>query len=266
MIASWKELLAAAGPKDHLVQFYEDDASLSQKVSHYLQEGLDRAEAVITIATPAHQESFTRALAAGGADVDRMIRQGQILHLDAARTLSRILKDGMPDPTGFREVVGSIVEGTRSRSLFSGLRAYGEMVDLLWTDGARSAAGRLEHLWNDYLAGEEIPLLCAYRLDLLGSEICGQEVHSILSTHSHLVPGENPDLLVRAVDGALDEVFGPVRAAALRPLIGASQLPRAKVRTEERTLLWIGRNLPAYAGEIRAHIRGRLAALPQWND
>lgn len=259
-------MLSCAGPRDHLVQFYEDDQALSDRVGYYLQEGLDRAEAVVAIATPVHQDAFVQALACRGVDVERLIRQGQVVFLDAARTLSRILKDGEPDQGRFREVVGSIVEATRSRSPFNGLRAYGEMVDLLWTDGRRPAAHRLEELWNDFLENEDIPLLCAYRLDVLGQESRDWQDHGILAAHSHWVPSGEPGTLERALWRALDEILGTERIAALRPLILASQPPRAHLRPEEAVLLWIGRNLGTCAEQILERTRVHLSDNRRFED
>ena len=44
------------------------------------------------------------------------------------------------------------------------LRAYGEMVDVLWRRGEKSAALRLEELWNELQARRSFTLLCAYAM------------------------------------------------------------------------------------------------------
>lgn len=263
---SWKSLLSQTGSGDHLVEFYEDDRVLTQKVGHFLCEGLDRGEAVIVIATAAHQESFAGMLTRREMDVDRMIRQGQIRLLDAGCVLSRILKHGEPDRDSFGEVIGSIVETSRSQSLFHGLRAYGEMADLLWKDRRRAAALRLENLWNEFLEDRGMPLLCGYRLDLLGEEFPAREIHGILAAHSHLVPSAEPTDLRKALMRSLEEILGEDRALALLPLMLASESPGARLRPEEGALMWIGRNLETYRDDILERTRFHLGGHPGIED
>jgi len=47
------------------------------------------------------------------------------------------------------------------------VRAYGEMVDVLWQRGERDAAIRLEEFWNDLARLQTFSLLCAYCIDHL---------------------------------------------------------------------------------------------------
>lgn len=42
------------------------------------------------------------------------------------------------------------------------MRAFGEMVALLWERGDQAATVRLEHLWNDFCRMQTLLLLCAY--------------------------------------------------------------------------------------------------------
>jgi hypothetical protein len=42
------------------------------------------------------------------------------------------------------------------------VRAFGEMVALLWERGDQAATVRLEHLWNDFCRMQTLLLLCAY--------------------------------------------------------------------------------------------------------
>jgi hypothetical protein len=42
------------------------------------------------------------------------------------------------------------------------VRAFGEMVALLWAEGKRGAALRLEELWHPFCEREQLPLFCAY--------------------------------------------------------------------------------------------------------
>ena len=70
---------------------------------------------------------------------------------------------GSPDPRLFNQVVGSLVaqlaEGGR------GVRAFGEMVAILWEQGNRAAAVRLEELWNELQKTQTFALFCAYPIE-----------------------------------------------------------------------------------------------------
>ena len=75
------------------------------------------------------------------------------------------------------------------RSVSGSVRAFGEMVGLLWVDGQRSAATRLEEYWNELLSGSTLSLFCAYPIDVFngGSENAGLE--AVLCAHTHTYAG-----------------------------------------------------------------------------
>lgn len=73
--------------------------------------------------------------------------RGSWLALDAAATLCRFTSGGTPDAAGFdREVGGLIRQAARDGRA---VRAFGEMVALLWDAGLVTAAVELEAMWND---------------------------------------------------------------------------------------------------------------------
>jgi hypothetical protein len=47
------------------------------------------------------------------------------------------------------------------------IRAYGEMVDLLWKDGRSAASIKLEMLWNRLAGTHDFSLLCGYAMGKL---------------------------------------------------------------------------------------------------
>jgi signal transduction histidine kinase len=99
----------------------------------------------------------------------------------------------MPDPELFRAVIASLMLDARSRRgsrADAGVRAYGEMVDLLWRKGNARAAIRLEELWND--AGQEhaFTLLCAYVMESFHREADREAFLEVCNNHSHVLPTE----------------------------------------------------------------------------
>jgi hypothetical protein len=132
----------------HDVQFYEDDDHLHDTVARYLGAGLEAGESLIVIATQSNTSAFCSRLRASGFDVERACTSGQLTLSDARDTLSQIMTGPIPDWGRFERSVGRLIERSRARSDGRAVRAYGEMVDLLWRDGQPEAALLLEELWN----------------------------------------------------------------------------------------------------------------------
>lgn len=148
-------------PHDHVVQFYERDEQVVDSVGAYLAHALRSGEAALVVATGAHRDAFEAWLTADGIDAADARRRGDLVTLDAADTLARFMVDGQPDTAGFDAVIGGLV-----RKLSGGgrpLRAYGEMVALLWDEGQVPAAIALETLWNDLGRDVDFALYCAYK-------------------------------------------------------------------------------------------------------
>lgn len=171
---------------EHLVQFYEHEDYLSEIVAKYIESAIRNEEGVIIIATRPHQTMFESKLDA--KKIQQAKSKGQLVMLDAAETLETFMKDGLPDPKKFHKVIGSLVE---SMSLeFKGVRAFGEMVNLLWSSGNFQGTIELEQLWNEL--GETLPfsLLCAYSMKSFGDERHGPTFRHICKNHSHVIPAE----------------------------------------------------------------------------
>ena len=169
-LSTWTELLTHAQSGDHVVQLYgKDDPLLAKNVSRYLAEGMRRADGLVVIATPAHTQAIARHLAEEGASATREAeRGGRLVFLDARATLDSLLVDGQPDEARFVSVVGGQLLAARERSGSGKVRAFGEMVSLLWSEGRPSEAERLETQWNALLSWSVVSLYCAYGLDLFG--------------------------------------------------------------------------------------------------
>jgi hypothetical protein len=189
-MASWTELLDRAEPEEHIVQLYgEDDQLLARNVSRYIGEGLKQDDGILLIATADHHEAISRQLWQSGTDPIGASRQGRLLFLEAQATLARFMVDGQPDRDGFLRVARGAIEQLRALSGCAGIRAFGEMVGLLWVAGRRAAAIRLEEYWNELLQTEAVSLFCAYPIDVLGGECEAASLQALLGVHSHLLAG-----------------------------------------------------------------------------
>jgi hypothetical protein len=154
--AFWAEL----SPCAHVVQIYEDDALFLDNLAEFVAGGLKLDEAVIVIATPQHREGLRKRLTARGIDVAGARSRDQLIVLDAQETMSQFLVDTWPDDELFKQAIGSVLDkATRNGRK---VRAFGEMVALMWAQGFCGATIRLEHLWTDLCRSRAFSLFCAY--------------------------------------------------------------------------------------------------------
>lgn len=134
------------------------------------------------IATAAHTQGFSDCLRAYGHDVAGARHEGRLVFLSAEETLALFMVDGHPDQELFRWVIGAIVAQLRERT-GGAVRAYGEMVGLLWNAGRSSAAAKLEGFWNELSIENGFQLYCAYQIDVFGSEFQAGVIDEILCAH-----------------------------------------------------------------------------------
>jgi hypothetical protein len=248
-------------PPGHAVQFYEADGRLLERnVCRYLLEGLRRGQGQLVVATPARIQAISREFELAGADPAAAQRDGRLTFLDAQETLAMCLEGGQPDWDRFESTLGAAMRNVRARADITGLRAYGEMVALLWNAGKYSAAIRLEKFWNKLLESNSFSMFCAYPIDVFGSEFQIGGLDAILRAHTHFLPaGTNQDL-ENAVDQSMNEILGR-RAEGLRSLIKASSQPSwAAIPRAEATILWLRNSLSDEAEEILARARLRYRA------
>lgn len=189
-MASWSELLDRAGVGEHLVHLYgDDDQLLARNVSRYLAGGLKRGDGLVVIATFEHAAAIRRHLREECPDVPAALRTGRLLFLDARATLERFSVGGELDRERFEQVVGGILSELRARSSTGQVRAFGEMVALLWAEGRPEAAIRLEGFWNDLLRDGEFSLFCAYPFDILSEDTGLEGVEAVVRAHTHMCAG-----------------------------------------------------------------------------
>jgi signal transduction histidine kinase len=178
--------------KSHVVQFYEDENNLCDTVAGFLADGLAGGHPVVVIATDAHRAALSSRLSSSGLDFGQACRTGQLSFHDAHSALSTFMSGDMPDEHLFKNSIGSIIDTSRDgRAPATTVRAYGEMVDVLWREGNRAAAIRLEELWNDLAATHSFSLLCAYAMANFYKEGHSQEFLDICKNHTHVIPAES---------------------------------------------------------------------------
>jgi hypothetical protein len=246
---NWNEVLRDPGRGDHIVQAYRDTGFLVDAVTEYLGTGLQRGEGAIVIARTAHTERFLARLPGAAAP-------GQLLVLDAQQTLDRFMADGMPQWQPFHESVGGAIAEMRLQ--FPAVRAYGEMVDILWQAGNREAAIRLEEYWNELERLQTFSLFCAYAVDPLdpGSY---SGLHSICKAHTHFFAARDGDAMDEAVHQASRKVLDEPFANLLLALAAKHHAP-SRMTLGQAALFWLAQNMPRAADKVLKEIKASSAA------
>ena len=155
----WGEL----APCEHLVQLYDHDDVFLDTLEGYVAGGLRAGDAVVVISTARHAKELTDRLRAQGFDIDEEKRKRSFILYNAEETLhSFVSDDGWPNDDKFYRVIGNILRKARGPE-GRRVRAFGEMVVVLWDRGQNAATVRLEHLWHKLCQEEkDFALFCAY--------------------------------------------------------------------------------------------------------
>ena len=144
----------------HVCQVYDDDAAFLDQLTGFVGHGLWNGEAVLVIAGNAHVAGLEARLRATGLDLAHLRADDRFICLNPEATLAQFMVESWPDRARFDAVIGAAF--ARARRNGRSVRAFGEMVGLLWAEGHHAATVRLEALWQDFVARENIQVLCAY--------------------------------------------------------------------------------------------------------
>lgn len=208
-ISPVRDLVLASGHAGHSVHFYENDDTLVSAVAEFVASGLTIGEPVVVIATEAHRTEVVDRLRVSGIAVDMHVRSECLVLLDARALLAELMVDGRPNAARFRAIIGDVIDSVRIRHDAPVVRMYGEMVDLLWSDGHPDGALELEALWNDLAGDYAFSLLCGYAMSSF--EGAAPRFLEVCREHTHVVDEER--LVAR---GLLPHAFAQI---ALAPLV-----------------------------------------------
>lgn len=253
----WQDLLRHSCGGDHFAQVYQDDGFLADAIGEYVGSALRAGEAALVIATAAHRRLLEQRLEDKGLSPKAATRRGQLRLLDAAESLAGILQDdGEPDAARFHERFGALIAELRLQ--YPTVRAHGEMVDLLWQQGRRDSAIRLEELWNELAGRQSFSLLCSYRVDNLDSAAYGGALERVCKAHTHFIPARDYGLFNQAVTQASKDVLDQPLAQMLLSL-SANHRPTTHMPLGQATLFWLTQNMPRTAAKVLLQVRAQLA-------
>lgn len=255
-MSPWETLLERPAARGHLLQLCDIDGhTVTNNVSQYVRNGLNRGDGVLVVATAERQDAVRARLNELKADVPAAIESGQLVFLDAKKTLAQFMVDGHPDWDRFESVIGAVMRKVRPAYERAELRAYGEMVGVLWNNRQFSAAIRLEQFWNKLLSRASFTLFCAYSLDVFGKEFEPAALDALLCAHSHLIPGETNRTLELALSRATAEVLGPEAERIMQCVKTGYHPSWAVMPAGEAAVMWLRENLPGSADAILARAR-----------
>jgi hypothetical protein len=175
-------------PTDHVVQIYENDRAFLNLLEGFVSSGLIAGECVVVIATTVHLDALTERLQNQGHDMATLHTDDQLILLDAEDTLAKFMVNGWPEVKLFNETVSGIIERAHPKN--RRVRAFGEMVAVLWAKGEVAATVHLELLWNRFCETQALCLLCAYPRKGFTQDI-NSSAHAICCAHSKMISGEH---------------------------------------------------------------------------
>lgn len=175
-------------PCDHVVQIYKTDDVFLKTLEEFVTCGIYANDCVIVIGTVSHLIALEKKLRAKGINIDALADDDQLILLNAELTLSKFVKNGLPDEVLFTKVVTKLIAKAKKKN--RKVRAFGEMVAILWSQGHGEATIKLENMWNKFCETEAFCLFCAYP----SRGFTQDAVHSIASickTHTKMIDGVN---------------------------------------------------------------------------
>ena len=232
----WDRLLAAAGPRDHVVQLYQDQEFLNRAVCRFAAAALQNGEGIILVPTVQHWSAFRPRLVGEGIDVEAAQKNGQLTIVDADQTLPRFMHNAMPDSPVFLGLAADVIARARNGGRFPKVRWWGEMVNILWERGDVAASMALEDLFDQLAHKHDIAIFCSFQMDNFNGEIHTRMLPRLGENHSHLIPVEDYARLERAVADALRDTVGPDEAQVLESEL-LSRYPAAYNMPRSQALL-----------------------------
>jgi DcmR-like sensory protein len=251
----WDGLLAAAGPRDHIVQLYQDQQFLNRAVCRFAAGAIANGEGVILVPTAAHWEAFRPRLEAEGVDVEGSQARGQLTVVDADELLPRFMRDAMPDAPVFLGLAAQVIAKARGQDRYPKVRWWGEMVNVLWEQGNVAASMSLEDQFDRLAKHHEIAIFCSFVMDNFNSEVHSRLLPRLGQNHSHLIPVEDYARLERAVGDALRQTVGATDAEVLEQQLLATYSQAFQMPRSQALLLALRESLPEVADSVLTRSR-----------
>lgn len=176
----WAEI----SPCEHIAQFYDTDAVFLDTLAGFIGGGLLAGESTIVIATLSHLNELERRLVRAGVDLRGAMAYDRYISIYAEEALPKFMVNHWPDDQLFGNFVTGLM--TRAQKNASRVRAFGEMVALLWARDEIAATIRLERLWYEICKSQRFSLLCAYPKTGC-TEDASESIAEICAAHTRVI-------------------------------------------------------------------------------
>jgi hypothetical protein len=170
-------------PCDHLLQIYESDDIFLHALEGFTATGLLNGDSIILIASETHLEAIEIRLKEN-FDLNTLKLSGQYISYDAEEALSQFIVDNDVDEARFKTFINGLLK--RARIGERKVRAFGEMVALLWGQGNRKATIKLEALWSEICKSDMVCLYCAYPQGGFRQDV-NESIEEICSHHTKMI-------------------------------------------------------------------------------
>ncbi|TDO71152.1 DcmR-like sensory protein [Flavobacterium chryseum] len=180
----WGEI----APSDHLVQIYENEGHFLNTLEGFAGSGILSGDSVVIIAKQSHLDQLQQRLINHNFDLASLMKNDLYIPLEANDILAKFMVNSWPDEKLFNDVVSAILK--RARKNDRKVRAFGEMVAILWEQGNNGATVRLENLWHNLHSMDNFSIYCAYPKSGFTRNYA-DSISEICKAHSKIIDGEN---------------------------------------------------------------------------
>jgi hypothetical protein len=195
----------AVGP-DHHLQLFDEAESRAGAVAAFVLEGERRGERILLALAPENRVRLEERLREAGYPLAARLAAERLVIFDANAMRRLLLHRDRPDAALFDELVGGIV---RRLDGDTGLRVYGEIVDVLAAEGNFRGAIALEQLWNALARQHRFTLLCGYSAVHFGNPRSQDSLRQICRAHSRVHADAADDLAAWLLQQQA-RAFGPI--------------------------------------------------------
>jgi CheY-like chemotaxis protein len=157
---------------EHTVHFHRNDSYGLDEVSEFVRAVIRSGDPVVVVATDQTRTGIASRLEKHRLDLTALAQRGLYVELDAAESLSQIMRNGRPD----RECVAGVAANlermrlSAAPNMKSRLTIFGEMANLLLRDGNPDAIAELERIWNDETKSLPFFTVCSYSMECFKGE------------------------------------------------------------------------------------------------
>lgn len=181
----WGEIAAC----DHTIQIYSNDNFFLDTLEGFAKTGFLNGESVVMIGSDQHLMALNERLKAAGFDLAALKASDQFIPIEANEALSHFLVNDWPQEDLFNAFITRVIN--RARYNNRRVRAFGEMVAVLWERGLAGATVQLEKLWcqlHDH-DRNSFALYCAYPKSGF-TQGPRESIDKICSMHSRMINGD----------------------------------------------------------------------------